>query len=214
MEHIIAPNLNFQELAIQLNNFKLALEEILDGEELTQPEPIFLVSGKHSRDSSAVASVSYPLGSVDGESPNKMVKNVGLNRLKIENGFKIKKYKSKKDLTALLEQRKERQPTADSSDLSEGALALNTGDDIFKCEYCTKVFQSSQQLGGHVSRGHPGKSVAYQKKQETRDRREIEREMLKEAKRIFRDTTGRDPKQFRGRVTQIKKELLAQLPSD
>ena len=90
-----------------------------------------------------------------------MVKKVGPNRLKIENGFKIKKYKSKKDLTALLEQRKERQPTADSSDLSEGALALNTGDDIFKCEYCTKVFQSSQQLGGHVSRGHPGKSVAY-----------------------------------------------------
>ena len=34
--------------------------------------------------------------------------------------------------------------------------------------------------------------------------------MLKEAKRIFRETTGRDPKQFRGRVTQIKKDLLAQ----
>jgi hypothetical protein len=33
--------------------------------------------------------------------------------------------------------------------------------------------------------------------------------MLKEAKRIFRETTGRDPKQFRGRVTQIKKDLLA-----
>jgi len=33
--------------------------------------------------------------------------------------------------------------------------------------------------------------------------------MLKEAKRIFRELTGRDPKQFRGRVTQIKKDLLS-----
>jgi len=38
----------------------------------------------------------------------------------------------------------------------------------------------------------------------------MERDMLKEAKRIFREQTGRDPKQFRGRVTQIKKELLTQ----
>ena len=89
------------------------------------------------------------------------MKNVGLNRLKSENGFKQKKVKSPKDSFFSQERLKERQPTADSSDLSDGAAAQHTTEEIFKCEYCTKVFKSSQQLGGHVSRGHPGKSVAY-----------------------------------------------------
>ena len=82
--------------------------------------------------------------SVEGEPRSKMVKNVGLDRLKIENRLKIKKVKTKKLTVGLhVERIKERQPTADSSDLSEGAVGLNTNDEFFKCEYCIKVFRSS-----------------------------------------------------------------------
>jgi hypothetical protein len=166
MEHNILPNLNFQELLAQLILKKQALDDMIDGEELSHPvpEPIFVVSGKQTASIFATTSGNNPTCSVDGEPMSKMVKNVGLDRLKIENRFKIKKVKSRKETTSCMERAKERQPTADSSDLSEGAVGQNTNDEIFKCEYCTKVFHSSQQLGGHVSRGHPGKSVAYQKK--------------------------------------------------
>jgi hypothetical protein len=163
MEHNILANLNFKDLLAQLTLRKQALDDLIDGEELSQPlpEPIFVVSGKHSAQSPILANNTLTQCSVDGDCQSKMVKNVGLNRLKIENGFKHKKLKSLKEPILSQERIKERQPTADSSDLSEGAAAQHTNDEIFKCEYCTKVFHSSQQLGGHVSRGHPGKSVAY-----------------------------------------------------
>ncbi len=83
---------------------------MIDGEELSQPlpEPIFVVSGKHSTASPILFNNTLTQGSVDGESQSKMVKNVGLNRLKIENGFKLKKLKSLKEPALTLDRTKER----------------------------------------------------------------------------------------------------------
>lgn len=53
-------------------------------------------------------------------------------------------------------------------------LSLN-----FFCNFCPKAFTTSQKLGGHTSRAHPGMSLDYQKKRETRERRERERNALK-----------------------------------
>ena len=83
---------------------------MIDGEELSQPlpEPIFVVSGKHSATSPILANNTLAQCSVDGEGQSKMVKNVGLNRLKIENGFKLKKLKSHREPTSSQERIKER----------------------------------------------------------------------------------------------------------
>lgn len=43
---------------------------------------------------------------------------------------------------------------------------------VFKCRYCPATFQESQMLGGHTSRSHPGQSIDYLKKKETRAKRE------------------------------------------
>lgn len=49
-------------------------------------------------------------------------------------------------------------------------------------------------LGGHVSKAHPYGSETYNKKLEIRERREVERECLKEAKTIVQaDNFGSIP---------------------
>jgi hypothetical protein len=55
----------------------------------------------------------------------------------------------------------------------------------------------SCELGGHTSRSHKGQSKEYKVKQETRERRKKERDALKEAKKEFRDKTGKDPSKNR-----------------
>jgi|TARA_B110000285_G_C14523054_1_gene337437 hypothetical protein len=59
--------------------------------------------------------------------------------------------------------------------------SLNLAYD-YKCPFCPKEFQKSAQLGGHVSKGHPGHSLAYKHKQEVRDSRTVERRYQKAAK--------------------------------
>jgi hypothetical protein len=48
-----------------------------------------------------------------------------------------------------------------------------------------KAFSSSQALGGHKSKAHPGQSDIYREKQLTRKLREPKREILKLAKEML-----------------------------
>ena len=55
-----------------------------------------------------------------------------------------------------------------------------------KCKHCNREF-TNQGLGGHMSRAHPGLSDDYRKKKETRQAREFERKLLREAQKRYRE---------------------------
>lgn len=48
----------------------------------------------------------------------------------------------------------------------------------YVCRECGDVFEHGQALGGHMSRKHPGQSLAFNKKVQRRKEREFERELL------------------------------------
>ena len=74
-----------------------------------------------------------------------------------------------------------------------------------KCDYCSKVFDKPQGLGGHISKSHPGRSKVYTDKMITRENRAPLRKLLEDAKQLLRD---RDPnfdiKNNRGTLTTLK----------
>lgn len=53
---------------------------------------------------------------------------------------------------------------------------------IYTCKECGDVFEHGQALGGHMSRKHPGQSLAFSRKVQRRKEREFERELLHYAK--------------------------------
>jgi hypothetical protein len=79
---------------------------------------------------------------------------------------------------------------------------------LFFCKICPASFESRQAQGGHASKAHPGMSEVYNRKKAIRDRRELYRECLVKAKAEFVNTTQRDPKKFRARVTKLATEIF------
>lgn len=59
----------------------------------------------------------------------------------------------------------------------------NLLDRAYVCDICNEVFSNGQGLGGHMSRKHPNQSVKYKFKKETREKRNLKREIIYEAKR-------------------------------
>lgn len=59
----------------------------------------------------------------------------------------------------------------------------NLIDRAYVCDICNEVFSNGQGLGGHMSRKHPNQSVKYKFKKETREKRNVKREIIYEAKR-------------------------------
>ena len=77
----------------------------------------------------------------------------------------------------------------------------------YQCRYCNRCFKKSVSLGGHISKAHNGKSDHYKKKMEIREARNQDREFLAQAKSVFKDQTGMNPKEYRNVITRIKNEL-------
>ena len=57
----------------------------------------------------------------------------------------------------------------------------------YKCSHpgCNMSYPSPASLGGHTSKAHPGWSLVYKQKIETRKSRATERDLLQEAKKLF-----------------------------
>lgn len=64
--------------------------------------------------------------------------------------------------------------------------------EVFECGKCKEKFNKKQQLGGHMSRAHPGESETYLAKQRKRKERENERYILELARKKFYQKYGQN----------------------
>ena len=77
-----------------------------------------------------------------------------------------------------------------------------------ECKICGASFQKAVQLGGHLSKAHPGTSDIYTKKKLIREALRQDREYRAKAKKWLRDAFGAiDLKTKRDRITKVKKIL-------
>ena len=80
----------------------------------------------------------------------------------------------------------------------------------FVCKECGDQFEHGQALGGHMSRKHPGQSLAFNKKVQRRKEREFERELLHHAKLKHSQLFGEDKPLDRVKIRRYRKELRKQ----
>jgi len=80
----------------------------------------------------------------------------------------------------------------------------------FKCpiEACCKKFRTGQALGGHMSRAHPNQSTDYKVKQSIRERRTLDRIILKKAKEQYANKFGDISSLNRCRLKRIKDSIV------
>lgn len=55
----------------------------------------------------------------------------------------------------------------------------------YQCRFCKKNFKQCAALGGHISKAHPGQSMAYNHKKQVREQRELERLLHKDAMEFY-----------------------------
>ena len=55
----------------------------------------------------------------------------------------------------------------------------------YVCEFCGQIFESASSKGGHMRSHHPGQSIKYKKKIEKANNRIYERELNKEAQKLW-----------------------------
>ena len=97
----------------------------------------------------------------------------------------------------------------------EGSNSTDSEHEVYKCKFCSKTFRKRASLGGHVSKGHPGQSEEYQRRQKIREDRLAQRRLHQLSMEIYRQQHG-----YEGRGTnryllsKIKKMLLKERSSD
>lgn len=74
-----------------------------------------------------------------------------------------------------------------ASRVAKSAAPLPCRQKLWVCDLCAngKSFDTSQALGGHRSKAHPGQSREYSHKQEVRKTREYDRRVLRLAKQLI-----------------------------
>ena len=80
-------------------------------------------------------------------------------------------------------------------------------EEKFPCKMCDKSFLTRSALGGHMSKSHPGTSVAYNHKKAVREKRKLERELHATAMAEYRRQYAEAGTVNRNRVKKIKRVL-------
>ena len=87
----------------------------------------------------------------------------------------------------------------------------------FECKICHQKFEKSQQLGGHQSKAHPGKSKKYELKIQCRERRSSHRELLSVAKRfanaLYPNTNFKKNRYKLNKVRDLIKQTVLSQPN-
>ena len=87
----------------------------------------------------------------------------------------------------------------------------------YKCRMCDKSFEKAQQLGGHISKSHPGCSKKYEEKVARSKEREGERKLLQTSKDLTQSIyPDLDIKIHKSKVDKVRKmirEVMAADPS-
>ncbi len=67
---------------------------------------------------------------------------------------------------------------------------INKEINIFKCEFCKKIFGKGQALGGHLSQSHPQKSEKYKIKIMIRNKRKDRRDLIAKCRKSLIEKYG------------------------
>ena len=86
---------------------------------------------------------------------------------------------------------------------------------FYKCHLCDKTFDRAQQLGGHISKSHPGSSKKYEEKIERRNERKGERELLQASKDVAMSLEpDLDPLKNRSKVNKVRMQIREVMSAD
>ena len=76
---------------------------------------------------------------------------------------------------------------------------------VYKCLLCDKTFDRAQQLGGHISKSHPGTSKKYGEKIARRNERQGVRDLLHASKDVAKSIDpDLDPMKNRNKVNKVR----------
>ena len=70
-------------------------------------------------------------------------------------------------------------------------IKLNSNN-LFKCEFCNKIFKNGQALGGHLSQSHPRQSEKYKMKIMIRNKRKDRRDLIDNCRKFLIEKYGFD----------------------
>ena len=65
-------------------------------------------------------------------------------------------------------------------------------NNIFKCDFCNKIFKNGQALGGHLSQSHPRQSEKYKMKIMIRNKRKDRRDLIDNCRKFLIEKYGFD----------------------
>ena len=70
-------------------------------------------------------------------------------------------------------------------------IKLNNNN-LFKCDFCNKIFKNGQALGGHLSQSHPRQSEKYKMKIMIRNKRKDRRDLIDNCRKFLIEKYGFD----------------------